>query len=196
MSWHRTIRGKDVVNLLFSQLRHVGIGLKRVNRIDESKVGIPPTVAAVRTLNRNFLVNAKFASLKEAYDVIGHVEKSLKAVGLEVRYETKSDALQRLKKRQADAVLVTPKPIKEAIVETARSGKVFACKTTRHIIPARPMHLCVPLNSLKNSRSMSEINEELKIMLQKKRLRHISPGSVFEGRRYEEDLYVFEESSP
>jgi hypothetical protein len=30
-------------------------------------------------------------------------------------------------------------------------------------------------------------------MLLKKRVEHLPLGSLFEGRRYEEDLYVFEE---
>jgi hypothetical protein len=90
-------------------------------------------------------------------------------------------------------VLLTPKLAKQAIIDTARSGKIFAHKASRHIIPARPMRLCVPLNLLKGNRPLSEINEELKSMLQKKRLKQIPSGSIFEGRRYEEDLYVFEE---
>jgi len=46
---------------------------------------------------------------------------------------------------------------------------------------------------LKDKKSLGETSEELKIMLQNRRLRQIPPGKVFEGRRYEEELYVFEE---
>jgi len=194
-SWHRTIEGTDVINQLLAQVKYIGSSVENVNQIDWNVVGISPIVAAVKTLNEGFLVISNFGSLKEAYDVIERIEKRLRTVKLEVRYETESDALLRLNQRKVDAVLLTPRLTKDDIIETARSGKIFAYKATRHIIPARPMNLCVPLCLLKNNKSLRETNEKLKIMLQKKRLKHIPPGSVFEGRRYEEDLYMFEENN-
>jgi len=192
-SWYRTIRGTNAVKRLLAQVKYIGSNVEKVNQIDEKVVGASPIAAAIKTLNESFLVNSQFGSLKEAYDVIEHIEKRLKTVGLEIRYETESDAQQRLNQRQADAVLLTPKLTKQDIIETAFSRKKFAHKASRHIIPARPMQLCVPLNLLKSNKSLSQINEDLKNMLKEKRLKHIPPGSVFEGRRYEEDLYVFEE---
>lgn len=192
-SWYRTIKGTDTVERLLAQVKHLGLNAEKINQINENIVGVSPTVAAVKTINESFLVNSKFENLKEAYDIIEHIETRLKTIGFKIKYETEYDAQQRLAHRQTDAVLFTPKLTKQAIIETARSGKTFAHKASRHIIPARPMRLCVPLNLLKSNKSLSEVNEELKSMLHKKRLKHVPSGSVFEGRRYEEDLYVFEE---
>lgn len=143
-------------------------------------------------MNKSFLVNHPFKSLKEAYDIVKRVEERLKTVGFEVGYDTESDAKQRLNKHRADAVLYTPRLTKQAIIETARSGKIFAYKATRHIVPARPLRLCIPIRLLRDKRPLSEVNKMLKSTLLKKRVKHLPPGSLFEGRRYEEDLYVFE----
>jgi len=191
-NWYRTIRGINATELL-TQIKYVGSNLEKVDQINKNIIGVSPVVAAVKTLDGSFLIRSRFEGLKEAYGIIECIEKRFKTVGLEIKYETESDALQRLVKHQADAVLLTPKLTKRAIIDTACSGEIFAHKASRHIIPARPMSLCFPLNLLKSNRSLGEINEELKSMLQKKCLKKIPSGSVFEGRRYEEDLYVFEE---
>jgi hypothetical protein len=193
LSWYRTIKGTNAIKRLLAQVKHVGCNVEKVNQINENAIGVSLIVAAIKTLDESFLVNSQFEGLKEAYDIIECIEKRLKTIGLEIKYETEFDAQQRVTQNQADAVLLTPKLTKQVIIDMARSGKIFAHKASRHIIPARPMRLCVPLNLLKSNRPLSEINEELKSMLQKKCLKHIPSGSVFEGRRYEEDLYVFEE---
>jgi len=192
-SWYRTVSGIKTIESLLAEVTRVVDSVKRVDYIDESLIGFSPVVAGVKTVKESFLLNRQFESFKEAYDIIKCIETQLKTIGLEIRYETESDAQQRLNQHQADAVLYTPRLTKQAIIETARSGKIFAYKATRHIIPARPLHLCVPLSLLKESRPLTEVNETLKNILKGRRMEHVPPGSVFEGRRYEEDLYVFEE---
>jgi hypothetical protein len=192
-SWYRTIKGANAVMQLLAQVKHIGCNVEKVNQINENDIGVSPIVAGIKTLDESYLVTFQFEELKEAYNIIECTEKSLKTIGLEIKYETEFDAQQRLTQHQVDAVLLIPKLTKQAIIEAARSGNIFAHKASRHIIPARPMRVCVPLNLLKTNRSLSEMNEILKSMLQKKRLKRIPSGIVFEGRRYEEDLFVFEE---
>jgi len=117
-SWHRTISGTKAVERILAQVRYIGSDVEKVNQIDGNVVGVPPTVAAISALDESFLVNSQFWDFKDAYDVIERLEKRLKTIGLEVRYETESDAQQRLNKRQVDAVLITPKLTKQAIIET------------------------------------------------------------------------------
>lgn len=38
---------------------------------------------------------------------------------------------------------------KEIIIAKALAGEVFPCKTSKHVIPARPMHLNIALENLK-----------------------------------------------
>jgi len=118
----------------------------------------------------------------------------LKAGGLIVKHETERDALQSLRARRVYAVICTPKLSKKEIAEAVISGQVFAYKSTRHIIPARPLHLNTPLSLLRNEkRPLAEVNKELKRMLQKRHIKRVPSGSILDGRRYEEELYIFEE---
>ncbi|GAH27361.1 unnamed protein product, partial [marine sediment metagenome] len=60
-----------------------------------------------------------------------------------------------------------PRLTKSLVVSTALSGRVFSFKSTRHVIPARPMHLDVPLNLLrKDEESLDEVNNKLRQLLQ------------------------------
>jgi len=192
-NWYRTISKINSLKSLLSEVKNVVGSVKKVDQIDKKTIGTSPDVAALKTVNESFLLNHTFESIKEAYDVIKCVEERLKILGLKVMYETESDAQQSLNKHEADAVLLTPKITKQAIIETARSGRIFAYKATRHVIPARPLGVCLPLSLLRGNRPLKTLNEILKNTLLKKQIKHLPSGSLFEGRRYEEDLYVFEE---
>jgi len=192
-SWYRTISASTPERIL-THVKQTGSSVKKVEEFDENIVGVSPTVAAIKFGNQTFLVNSSFRSLKEAYKIIQRIEEHLKASGLRVKYETELDALRNLRERRVDAVLCPPRLSKKEIVEAAVSGQVFAYKATRHIIPARPMRLNVPLNLLRDEkRPLTEVNGELQRMLQKRHVKRVPSGSLLDGRRYEEELYIFEE---
>ena len=192
--WYRTIRGTSKEEDLVVEIRRLGNTVEEVERMDETQIGVSPVVAAIKSRNKAFLVRSPFRNLKEAYDIIEQIEKSLAKAGFEIGYETEDDALRKLQKREVDAVLFTPRLTKESVIEVALSGKVFSYKATRHVIPARPLFVNVPLGLLKDTeKSLEEVNEELKSMLRKRHLKKIVAGSILDGRRYEEDIYVFEE---
>jgi hypothetical protein len=192
-SWHRTISNGSVIDIL-SKVRQTGVELKETADFNDSALGTPPTAAAIRTRTQNYLVTSGSRSLKKDFDLIVCIEEALRNAGFGVKYETESDAHKELQQRHIAAVLCTPRLTKRQILETGLSGKVLAHKTSRHILPARPMALNVPLSLLRNrGKSISEVNAELKQMLQKRNLRRIPPGSLINGRRYEEELYLFED---
>jgi len=74
----------------------------------------------------------------------------------------------------------------------ALSGRVFPYKATRHVVPARPLFLNVPLSILRASGPLEELEAEVRCSLAKRRLRRCPPGMVIEGRRYEEEVFIFE----
>lgn len=54
------------------------------------------------------------------------------------------------------------------------------------------MYLNIPLSLLRSDeKSLDELNIELKRILDQRRLAHMPAGSVLDGRRYEEELYLF-----
>lgn len=192
-SWYRTIKDGSPPDRVLTQVLQVGAAFEESRDVTENTIGVSPRVAAIRFREATFLAKLPFDNLKEAYAIIERIEQRLKEAGFTVRYETESDAVQGLLEGRIDAVLCTPKVDKKDIIEAAMSGHIFAYKATRHVIPTRPLNVNVPLSLLKQDRSLEEVNEELKRLLQKRSLRRLPAGSVVDGRRYEEELYVFEE---
>jgi hypothetical protein len=190
--WYRAVKGAGMLGGVVAEVERIGFDVEQVTNIDEESIGVFPVLAAVKNLESDFLIHASFGDLKEAYEIVKAVEEGLKASSFEVLYETEDDALRMLRGGVVDAVLLTPRLTKGCIVSTALSGAVFSYKATRHVVPARPLHVDVPLSLLRGDSGIDEVNEELRRRLERRRLRLVSAGNVFRGRRYEEAVYVFE----
>lgn len=129
------------------------------------------------------------------FKAVRELELKLRDSGFKVSYETDVDAMEMLVKGNAGAVICPPRIGKRHVLETALQGRVFVFKATRHIIPARPLGVDVSLSLLRDtSLSVEEANEKLSAILRRKQLRHLPPGTALNGRRYDEDLYVFEDA--
>jgi len=192
-AWYRTIEDSESIQEKLKKIENFGFKLEK-SEIKPNEIGKNDVVAAIRTLENSYLIHHSFENLKEAYDYVKNIEEKLKQWNLKIGYETERDALEKLEKGSVDGVLFTPKLEKEDIVKTALSGKVFAYKATRHIIPARPLYVNVPLKLLASTNlTLNQVNEEFKEMLTKKRLKRLPAGSLVENRRYEEDVYLFED---
>jgi hypothetical protein len=195
-NWYRTITDTSSLEATIRTLKLPHVTIETDPKLNISNVGTSPNAAAIKLRNTTFLIKSRFTNIGEAYDIIEKIESRLRSNRLRIRYETGTDALQDLATGSVDAVMCTPKLTKKKIVDLALSGTVLAAKTTRHVIPARPMRLNVPVSLLKSDKKpLRETNKELRNLLQRKRLRTLPPGTVLDGRRYEEELYVFEESS-
>lgn len=192
--WYRVLNGNTSLSYILKLINQTGFSSKEVSAVDVNALGIPPVFAALQNLSDSFLICSNFRSLKEAYEHVKQIEERLKEASLNVGHETERDAFLKLREGIVNAVLLTPKLPKKTIVETALSGQVFTYKATRHVIPARPLHVNVPLTLLQDkSKTLEEANSELMVSLQNKTLKHMPAGSIIEGRRYEEDVYIFEE---
>jgi len=194
LNWYRTMTGASNIESAMSHVRKTACDVEKIGEVAEKMLGISPAVAAIRSRDWIFLIKCPFKSLQEDYKIIGKVEDRLKAIGVRIRYETERDALEGLQEGRVDAVMYTPKVTKDEILKSALSAHSFAWKATRHVVPARPLNVNVPLRLLRaRDRSLAQVNRELRSMLLRKRLRRLPAGSVIDGRRYEEELYVFEE---
>ena len=195
-AWYRTITATNnySIDKMLEKMPSLGFDIERVDLEPDDKIGKNDIVAAIKTRENTYLICHSFGNLKEAYDYIKLIENRLKRLNFKVNYETEADSFKKLKEGIVDAVLLTPKLSKDEIVKTALSGEVFAHKATRHIIPARPLYVNVPLGLLTSENlSLEQVNEEFRKMLMKKKLKMIPAGSFIENRRYEEDVYLFED---
>lgn len=129
-----------------------------------------------------------------AYNALERIQDKLLQNGLKMEYipcqsvnETKfCDEL-----KNSEIIIWTPQITKEMVVNAVKKKKIFAPKTTRHLIPARPLNMNVPTYWFKEDISLAEINKRFLKLLERKKLRRFSPGQVVDGRYYEEELFIF-----
>ena len=77
------------------------------------------------------------------------------------------------------------------VVEAASRGKLFAPRTTRHIIHPRPLNVNVPSYWFKENISLEEINRRFSKFLEGKHICRFGPGQVINGRYYGEEVCIF-----
>ncbi|MEM0000333.1 MAG: ParB N-terminal domain-containing protein [Desulfurococcaceae archaeon] len=130
-------------------------------------------------------------SIKLIYDSIKRIEEALTHRGFEIGYYTEKDSLGLVEKGEAAATLIPPTITKSEVRAVALRGEVFIHKATRHVIPARPLGINIPLDWLTGSYSLSEVEKMLVEHLSRRRIKKLPPGTILD-RRYEEELYVFE----
>ena len=111
-----------------------------------------------------------------AFTSVASIESWLRQKGHSLRYETERDAVKMLERREVGFVLCPPAIEKHQILESVKSGRVFPSKATRHILPARPFGVDVPLELLRDDViSVEEANRRLSMMLEAKSLRRVPP---------------------
>jgi L-serine kinase (ADP) len=82
-------------------------------------------------------------------------------------------------------VLLVRKLRKDDVVNSAKSGRLFPCKTSMHVIDPRPVAVNFPMAELNGATSAS-----LREWLEGTHEQLLPPGSMYEGRRYKERLLV------
>jgi hypothetical protein len=193
--WYRVARGTGLkfeeITKLF-RLILVLLGLDtRPSSFDEAKLALEgrSATAALLTAKECYLISAKSTGIHESYSWINRVERVLREEGFGVGYELEEDAVKTVD--QDTVVMMVPCVRKNEVTEAALSGRVFAHKTTRHILPARPVGLDVPIEWLRGSMDIKELDRMFVEHLTKRKINHLPKGSTFGGRKYDEELLVF-----
>jgi hypothetical protein len=89
-------------------------------------------------------------------------------------------------------MIVLPVFTKEIVRRFGLDGILLPHKVTRHVIPSRPMEIDVPLGLLTDPNiSLQEADEKMDELLVQRKIERKPPGSVIDGRRYDEELIVF-----
>ena len=115
------------------------------------------------------------------------VETFLRERGLNVSYADERPAIIP----EGTLVLSTVMLEKEEVVAVASSGRLYPPKSTRHLIPSRPLGTRVPIEWL----ALDEPKiAQAKLMdhLSRMKLIRIEEGSIVGSRKYEEEVFLFE----
>jgi L-serine kinase (ADP) len=156
-----------------------------------------PDACGLQCLEHSFLVEFPDRFSQDAvalFDLMQKIQQQLTSEEISLDYVPcntvhKDRFCQTLTTKEA--VLWTPRLSKDTVVSTAKKKKIFAPKTTRHVIPARPLNVNIPGIWLKENVTLEEINQRFEQHLRAKQVRRFAPGQVIDGRYYEEELYVF-----
>ena len=120
------------------------------------------------------------------------LEKATVLKGYKVEYQPSVIAIQQWNSAKARFVIPLPTFTKSRIRELGEKKILLPHKSTCHVIPSRPLRLDVPLSLLKNEGiTPVEANMELAELLSSRKVDRRPPGSIVDGRRYEEELLVF-----
>ncbi len=189
--WCRVINHSSNLEKMVSAVKELGFTVEECQRETARKlVNERKAVTSILSRSKCFAVYGPQKTIKEIYDAIKQIELKLQTEGYSIGYDTDSDAQDKVSSGKALSMLMVPKVSKRDVVSVALRGEVFAHKTTRHVIPVRPLFVDVPLEWLRGSLSLKKANEALIKHLSKREITRLPPGQVLD-RRYEEELYVF-----
>jgi len=196
-AWYRVVTGgmsiSDIVKLTrasFKELKLTDVNTDNVDKMVNEGQGI----SAFNSSNSAWLITTgKKLNHKEEYDLIYRVEEKLRARNLKISYQTESDARAIIINDKSATSMIVPTLTKEDVLHFSLKGEVFAPKATRHVFPTRILGVNVPLELLKGEKlKLDDANGKLQTSLSNRRLVKLPGGQIFEGRRYEEPLYIFE----
>jgi hypothetical protein len=120
------------------------------------------------------------------------LEKSMLKAGHSVEYLSEIVAHERLESGPVNFVISVPIFSKQQIREFGLQKRLLPHKITRHVIPSRPLRVDIPLELLRDeTMSLAEAERKLGEMLAERHVERIPPGSVVDGRRYQEELLLF-----
>lgn len=193
-SWARLVEGSVGLENLTEILKGLKYEVEEVYSFDEVKEALASrsTSIAIITRRSSLLVKAGLKDIKRIYDLLKIFEEKLRSQGFTISYETEDNAYFKVKSLETLAALIAPAALKNEVISKALGGELFVHKSTRHIIPARPLFINVPLKWLTSRLSLEEAKVFFHNHLLSKKLVHYPPGRVL-NRYYEEDIYVFKD---
>ena len=134
------------------------------------------------------------ADAPQAYDQLEKVQDQLAVHGIKTGYipcEAAEGQELSGKLSPNQVVIWTPQITKDMVEQAVRQNKCFAPKTTRHVIPARPVNVNVPIAWFKEDIPLESLNRRFEEFLNKKQVIKLPPGQIIDGRYYEEEVFVF-----
>jgi hypothetical protein len=138
---------------------------------------------AVLTASSAYLPEGNM-ELGRAMETMVAFDRMAESDGWERRFVPEDDVDVPLQ-NELNIVLLVRKLRKDDVVNSARSGRLFPCKTSMHVIDPRPVAVNFPLAELRTATSAT-----LRRRLEGGREQLLPPGSTYEGRRYKERLLL------
>jgi hypothetical protein len=116
------------------------------------------------------------------------IEMAARKQGVSIAYQDNKD----IEAGDSESlVMSTIKIEKKEVVETVKKGKLFPPKSTRHLVPSRPLGGGVPIDWLQGA-DFSEAQARYQEHIQSRKVKRLPEGSRVGSRRYLEEVFLFE----
>ncbi len=189
-SWFRLFLVREADSLAPKLLLENGLKYS-TRKLEPGQLHYSPHAIVLTANGSEFILSGSLDQLQAARAAV-RLEKALVNMGYHVEYLSETAAIEHIRSGQANFVISLPIFTKEQIREFGTKGLLAPHKVTRHVIPSRPLHVNVPLEVLADvNLSQNEANRKIGELLSKGHVDRKPPGSVVDGRRYEEELLVF-----
>jgi len=186
--WYRTLSGRLNTSQFEAALSSSGLRFERAS-FDVTSVMDNPHIATIFANGESLRLKADGS---QVYEILKTAEQCARQLGLTVTFETERDALEMLVNNKIDAIITIPKIDKASVREAGLTGRLLPPKVTRHVIPARPLGVNVPLRTLTDANiPLDEANRRFIANLQARKITRRPSGSVIGDRRYEEETFIF-----
>jgi hypothetical protein len=120
------------------------------------------------------------------------LERAVERRGHPAKYLSEIVAFEELLSGEVNFIIALPIFTKKQIRKFGLTGRLLPHKVTRHVMPSRPLGVNVPLGLLTDtSISREEAEQKLGEILARRHVQRKPPGSVVDGRRYQEELLLF-----
>ena len=189
-SWFRLFAVDDPAGLATKLLSEAGLDFSTTRTSPRKAIYNPHTIILTAD-GAEYSLPEKLDLLEQTRTAVS-LEKILTSEGHAVDYQSEIAAAEHLRTGPTNFIICLPIFTKQQIRECGLQNRLLPHKVTRHVIPSRPLRIDVPLSLLKRSSvPVEETNRELGELLAAKHVERKAPGSVVDGRRYQEELLVF-----
>lgn len=138
--------------------------------------------------HHGFLFRSQFLDSLDATRRAFKIEQIARSNGLAVSY---SDGGQIEDSDIGSFVMAWIQLLKTEVIDATRKNQLFPPKTTRHLIPSRPLATRTPLELLRG-KDHREAEALFLSQLQEKKVKRLQEGSWVGSRRYQEEVFIFE----
>lgn len=184
-SWYRVFNIRESEKFVEQLLEGFAVNYKR------EKGALSGSEIILASVGTRFVPTQLIDDVQSARRAV-ELERAVSLKGYKAEYQPSIIAIQRWRSGNAHFVIPLPTFTKRRIRELGEKGILLPHKSTCHVIPSRPLRLDVPLSLLRNEDiTPAEANTRLGELLSSRKIDRKPPGSIVDGRRYEEELFVF-----
>lgn len=189
-AWFRLFKVQEAETVAERLLKDAGLKYS-AHKVDSWKNSYAPQTIILTQRKAEFSLPEPLDPIQRSRTAVS-LEKAMVKNGHPVSYLSETVALNKLQSNEMNFIISVPIFTKQQIHEFGITGHLLPHKVTRHVMPSRPLGIDIPLQMLTDRAiSREEADRKLGELLAQRHVERKPPGSLVDGRRYEEELLIF-----